>query len=439
MSSRLGAIAAITLVAGCNSVDQVVGRYASATCEEPGILPRPCNTVISEASVSVVAIKTPGTDPIAGTSLPERALAAYIAVLGSPRLSATAKDLRANLAAKLSSIPDQGPGDNTLFHRTIIVTVARRGAFNPADRLEATEVVIRLDCESTKDGSTPLCIRFTSWDTAATAYTTISAGTVGFTQARSAELDPSVGTPPTAPVSASVGGKFSTSSTRAETFNYSTQVESLTVSVEEDGHSLRIRRQGGTGIDLTGNTVVKVDIALDTAPNLAPTFTPKDGYSSKAGNPLPASLLKLIEKDRLVPPVSSNITAKVSLQYTLRHITAGDGTGEERDDVVVEKTVVKPEVVSASLIPAREVANGAYAVYSTHQDNVLHALPRGRDKPTALCFTTHQDAFGFLTWQRSLPAAVARIGNIEVGFPTLGALIPLGSSELGALMIVPHC
>ena len=171
MSNQLAVVAALaaTVVCGC-TVNKVVGRYKSAVCETvpaiqasapSAVEPVPCASVFPTASAYAVSIATPpSSSPTTGASLPERAAAAYIAAL--VKFGKTPDDLRANLAAPIAAGGNSSTADNrSVFHRTIVVSVRKDGGFNPADRLDATDVVIR-----------PYGARFDNWDTLATAYTT---------------------------------------------------------------------------------------------------------------------------------------------------------------------------------------------------------------------------------------------------------------------------
>jgi hypothetical protein len=199
ISKRAPFIALLIIeICGCSTSDKVVGRYHSAVCQTEGSRPTSCTSLLPTASAYAVSIKSPqGPSPL--TAFPQQALAAYIDVLGSANLSLTAKDLRANVAARLAPTSYASDQDvRTVFHRTLIVTVRKEGGFNPADRLEATDVTIKPDRA-----------RFDSWDTVTTAYTTINAGTVQFTQARGAAESLIVGTPSAAPISGSASATAS--------------------------------------------------------------------------------------------------------------------------------------------------------------------------------------------------------------------------------------
>ena len=421
----------LALLAACSTSDQVVGRYQQASCQTGNDI-RPCNDVIPTAEASVTSVKTTEITTARGTSLPDRALAAYVRELANPRMSVDAKALRANLAAKISSAPasSETPDDQTVFHRTLIVTVSKSGDFNPADRLEATDVAI-----------TPIGARFQSWDTAATIYTTVNAGTVQLTQTRSTGQSLSLATPTGTPVTASVGLRADQRSSRVETLPATYQVESLTVSVEGLGKTLRIKRQGGTGIDLTGNTIVTVDLALVVDPNVQPTFSADGGYKTKAGAWLRASKVKLVSETVLTSPKPDGLVADVMLKYTVRHILSGDGTLEDRDDRVLEKTMQSHD--KSSLISAREVGGDAYRLVQNSgrlRGYTLEVSSAGSATPVTLCFPSYAEASAFLVYERAANSRQPGIlSGFHLGFSPLGGFSLLSSSDLPGLRPQSGC
>jgi len=422
------------LVSGCTS-DKVIGRYKIATCITGYGAGIACNRVIPTASAFAISIATPSASAAAGSSFPERALAAYINVLADPKMSPTAKDLRANLAGKLESNTEpKGPDDRTVLHRTIIVTVRKDGPFNPADRLEATDVRIEV-----------ANARFDAWDTLATAYTTINAGTVQFTAARG--LTESLSTPaaPATPLpfSAALGG--SQTDTRVETLAATQQAETLTADVEDRGRTLVIHRQGGLGVDLTGNTVVKVDMSFDGNASRFDLVS-VEGYKDKKGKTIPPKRLKLIYSTVLVPPPRSNVTAQVKLTYTVRHVTSGDGTYEEKDDTIQE--ITSTSVPSESiLIPEREFSPMFFGLHVENDktDKVIGIMRPGREF-VGMCFETYDAAKDFLSYLRTAgskdPSSVA---DSKIGFngppPRQQRYLvhPLAVSDISNLQVQPMC
>ena len=368
-----------------------------------------CEKIKPKASAYATSIATPSSSTSTGTTLPERAEAAYITELG--KYSKTAEDLLTSVAAPIKSGEDGSSADNrTVFHRTIIVSVRKEGGFNPEDRLEATDVVIR-----------PHGARFDSWDTLATAYTTINAGTVQLTQARGATENLTVGAPTGAPISGSLSFGGSQTDTRVENISALNQVESVTASVEENGTLLRIHRQGGYGIDLTGNSIIKADMTYTGNPPDAsnPVFSylfsrPK---TYKNGKPLPLAKVELASKPVFAPQPGTEVQADIYLTYTMRHVVSGGKTYEEKDDTIADETF-GPIWKTVTLIPAREAsppAFGLHIISGPNKDFVVEVQADGRNA-TGLCFASYTDALDFLAyWNQVQLVKSGRLKNAQLG------------------------
>jgi hypothetical protein len=473
---------AAILVAGCTE-DKVVGRYKTADCVDINRDSKPCHDVEPRADVAVITIATPGgaavapsatapaapaasaaaatasasASPANGLSLPERALATYIAALANPTVAKSADTLRKNIAAPFEA---EGPAtidDRTIFHRTMIVTVARDpNFFNPADRIEAVDVTIRPD---------NAVIR--SWDSAATIYSTINAGTVQLTGTQSGTGSASVAAPSGAPIAASLSGSFTQSESRVENYTATQQAESLTISLRNNDtylwdannrNTLRIHRQGGIGVDLTGNIIVKVDIVLPEDPGNSPDpirisrrrlFSVKGDYVDKKGQwAKPDSLtldpqLVLVAKHVNPKTKPTPITATVTLIYTLRHILSGDDTLEEKDDHVAEKTL-RVDTTKVVLVPGGEASPRAYSIVANHGNGATLLVQRP-DAPGSeyLCFGSYDAANDLVTYLRKAGAAHAEIlGKARLGFSTIDPihnLAPLQAADLKGLEAVGSC
>jgi hypothetical protein len=323
--------------------------------------------------------------------------------------------------------------DRSELHRIMIVTVAKDALkFNPADRIEATNVLIE-----PQDGAT-----FTSWDTAATLNTTINAGTIQLTQTGSAGQNVSAGLPATSPLTGSVGLNASRGETRVESFNATSQIDNLTVSVI--GGTMRIRRQGGIGIDLTGNTLVKVDLTLPADwVAFKPIFSISGDYQDKAGHWVPPQSLKLTSDTVRVATKPRDIKANVTLTYSIRHIVSGDETLEERDDVVQELTFVNAAVIF-TLVPGSQVSPPSYALYANDSRDappVYVARPTSsRNAP--LCFDSYQAAQDFLAYiQHGNRARPQMLGNATLGYSDLSTrgLRPLKPQDVDQLIVAFGC
>jgi hypothetical protein len=338
-------------------------------------------------------------------------------------MSTSADELRQNLAAKIAeSQPTAVDARN--FKRTMIITVRKGGEFNPDDRLEATDVIVALN-----DG------RFVNWDTVATNYSTVNAGTVQLTTAVSTEADVSVGAPSVAPIAGTLSGKASQSSSRQETLPETFQVENLTVSLEEGGTALRVRRQGGPGVDLAGNTVVKLEIALDGQDRIV-TYAVKS-YSDKLHHPLPASQISIVRKDTQVASDKA-VTAKVSLTYVVRHVKTGGGTGINRDQDVLEHTIHAPDQ-TYEVIPARDIVPDTYGLFFTTKRGPVEIEQPGL-APRWLCFASPEAAEEFLQHLR-LWTTPGNVGGAVIGAydGATDHVVPLSVADASTLEVQSDC
>jgi hypothetical protein len=407
--------------AACGTTsNEVVGRYASVNCTDyTGTTD--CTARYPSASASAVSIVTQTPPPAAASASvpPDRALAECVAAFGDEKLAAASKDYCAALAGK-STPPSVTSVDRTVYHRTLIVTVRKEPPFNPADRLEATDVTITTDDA-----------RFDNWDTVATAYTTVNAGTVQLTQARGATENLSLGAPTTFPFTASGTFGGSQTDTRAENLIASAQLESLTATVDCNGHCVKIRRQGGYSVDLTGNTVIKVDMAFCpaqsgpgscTAPESTTVFAvtsykkPATDKAKKTDWLAPADL-EITSKQVTIPPASygrSGIKAKIGLTYTLRHVFGGDASYEETDDRVQEITATRPDT-AVVLIPGRDAAPPMFGLHRVSDQNALKFVRPGKN-PTGACFDTYEEAEDFLAYLRIMHREPSHVGGMTLEF-----------------------
>ena len=427
----LGLYALIPCIAlgACGSgPNRLAGLYSTAKCRI-GDLPATDCSAEPLAVASLVTIPTqPASPDPTGTTLPERALAEYVRVLAAPKFSKTAKLLRQNLAAKIvAATPDAV--DESVVKRTLILTVRKDGPFNPVDRLEATRVKITL-----QDGE------FANWDTAASQYTTVNAGTVQLTNTAGSQAGLAIGTPAVAPVAASLTGGVSQSSSRQETFPETFLIDNLTVAVEGDAadgkrRTLVIQRNGGPGVDLTGNVVVKLEIALDDAGTFK--LYSADGLFSPEGKPLPRSKASITPRLHRVGR-DRDLTADVSLEYVVRHVTTNGGTGVPRDQDVIEHTMTMPARKAVTVARRAEVFPASFGLYRKGSDERLSVRVPGMD-PEVLCMEGSQGALDLLRYLR-VAGGSGPIGGLSLGWSGLDSPFRVISSrELVNLEVRSGC
>jgi hypothetical protein len=363
--------------------------------------------------------------------------------LGNPKIDTAAKEFCDKLSGKPPSTSgDSGITDRTVFHRTLIVTVRKEPPFNPADRLEATDVTV----------FTPEA-RFDNWDSLATTYSTINAGTVQLTEARGLTEGLTLGTPTVAPLTASATAGGSQTDTRVENYTATQQAETLTATIDCNGHCLRIRRQGGNGVDLTGNTVIKADMTLCSPTDGGECSAPEriqefsvEKYKDKKGKWLSPQAIKLMENSFAVAPpkyAESGIKAKVTLSYTLRHVVYGDSTYEEKDDDIEELTR-SGDVKYVTLVPGRDVSPPEFGLVETSRgfERLALNLDRPGRNPVGACFQTYDEASDFLSYLRVVRSKIknGNLGDARIGFvsPPNG-FVPLTPQDILGLKAEPRC
>jgi hypothetical protein len=395
------------LAAACSP--QVVGRYQEATCfDRTGDPNSPippqgiaCHDVIPIAEAHAImvratpAISSAGTK--SGTDLPERALASYITALSDKRFSRDAAGLGKNIASPLTGPNDQTPlKDETLISGTLAITVSKVGEFNPADRLESLEVRI-----------TPINARVETWTAAQSVYSTITPGSITASLTRSAELDVASQST-TAPVA--VTGKASVSSTESQTLNVNQRIEDVRPFVDPDG-SIRVVRQGGFGVDLTGNVLVVVALRVNPGKTAFPIlFSVSGGTSGPIG---------LKEQPTRMPRGTGPIKADVQLTYVLRHIISGDERYEDaRQDV---QMITYRNTSKQDLVPAVFVEKLTFGMQAPEAESKINPQPGtfvfasrvGRTIP--LCFESFEAAQQVLDDLIKKPRN--QIGAYKLGFP----------------------
>ena len=411
---------------GCVSASPpIVGLYKSAQCQVDDKAPTDC-LAEPDGAVSVVSnAPAANADSPPGSQFAERAEAAYIKALADPRYTKDAASLRAALAANLKS--ESGSArDRRQITRVLTVTTRKSGAFNPDDRLELTDVELKL----------PAGAHFVSWDNATSIYNTINGGSLQVTSARGVETDLGLAAPTGAPITASLGEKITSSTGSTQNLSPTYQVESLTVSVEGAKDVLRIRRQGGPGVDLTGNVAIKVVIDLGGADEISTFKASSDLFKDdKPANP--GSLVL----DRTVTEVgpASEVTGTVAMTYVIRHVKTGGGAAAAAAQDIVEHTrhTAPINISYADLVEAYPASFGLFDRGSLRVARELSVLAPGLD-PQPLCFASPTDATSFLRYLR-VAKGPSKVGASEIGWYTLSSAAPLNVSDVVRLEVRSGC
>jgi hypothetical protein len=411
----------VALVSGCAST--VVGRYKECRDQQGNT----CHKHIPDVDVSVVFSPAPKPAVKTGADLTERAQAAFIDALSQK--SKTPEDLRKNFDARIGNGAESILRSVTSFDGALIITVSEVGPFNSADRLERTEVEIKLDQA-----------RIRSWSAVETAYTRVNAGTIQSSFQKGGELG--VSAPPTLPVGITAKGSFKAD--RSEQLTASLRIDDVTPMLDPINGSIRIIRHGGFGLNLTGNTLLHA------------TFEPKPEYTAypelfsvittDENGWLAPGKLKLNAQTTRVPRGMGDITGTITLTYIIRHVAKGDKTYEEGDDIVEMITTRKVQEHIA-LIPSEKIQHQTFGLNSNSGDFIgqplyIHRPQRIDDSP--LCFDDYGSAQDFLDYLNR-PGAVRpeTIGTAKIGFVNFSGphlpLIPLNLALVKTLSVQPMC
>jgi hypothetical protein len=398
----------LAALASCYGSTAVVGRYDK--CESDGAA---CNKKESNVDVSIVfsPAVTPQTSGKTGTDLSDGAQAAYISALSQK--SKTVEDLRNNLAAAIGRGGELAAArDSSLIYGSLIITVSDVGPFNPADRIERTEVEIKLDNA-----------KIHSWSAVQTAYTIVNAGTIKSSLQKGGELGVTASSP-NLPVG--ITGKASIQNSISDELTVSQRVEDVTPIFNPNDGTINIIRHGGFGLNLTGNTILNASFQPDPGSVASPEFFSIKSTKDKNGNWLPPHKLEFDVKTIKLPRGVGDIKGTITLTYTLRHVIKGDDTYQERDDSVEERTYTKTQS-NITLIPAENVGPLTFGLYSASNGQPLYVRRVFRHKDSPFCFESYESAQNFSDYLNRPHAMHPEIlGTAQLGFSGPGAT---GNSE----------
>lgn len=412
----------VALISGCGSTS-VVGRYKECWDQRGNA----CKKKIPEVDVSVVFSPAQKSATKTGADLPERVQTAYISALSQK--SKTVDDLRKNFDSRIGNGIESTLRNVASFDGALIITVSEVGPFNPADRLERTEVEIKLDQ-----------VRIRSWSAVQTAYSTVNAGTIQSSLQRGAELGLSA--PSNLPVG--ITGKTTIQAGRSEELVASVRIDDVTPLFDPINGSIKIVRHGGFGLNLTGNTILHA--TFEPKPEhtayselFSVTTTDENGW-------LTPDRLRLNVQPTKLPRGIGDITGTITFTYIIRHVVKGDKTYQEGDDIVkmITDKKVQEHIV---LIPAEKIQQQTFGLKSTSDDFVeqpvyIKRSQRVDDAP--LCFDDYRNAQDFLDYlNRPHAVSLETVGTARIGFVNFNGphlpLIPLDLKLVKTLSIQPMC
>lgn len=367
----------------------------------------------------------PPATPFAGMS--DGAQAAY--VTAHAKFARSADQLREALGTPLQQPPVDAPGRPATdsVQRNLVALMTRPTKdYSPGDRIMRAVVNVR-----------PVNFTFGGYTVAATNRVTLDITSITRSTSRTGSVSINAA-PAGSPVSGSVQAGFQHQV--GTTTPLRDPEEVLTVTPTPT--CLTIVREGGYGIDLTGNTLVSVATLAAGPPRNEACGIGGDVYKAEnAGNwsvfVLDPGLAfssrgpairpgKTLGSLRTFP--ESPFYAQVTIDFVLRRIEGGGNSYEDGKQSVslVRGHSTKCQVV----LPAEALLPSLWAVYAGRQGTTVNVVIDGTE--TTLAFPDSQAAAAAARWiEQSRPS---RIGNLPLKYAGStvfgsGALRPLDTSD----------
>jgi hypothetical protein len=386
------AVAALIVGSAC-ATPKITKRYDSRTFTG--------SASDSDVALSVFATDVPSTSAQTTlTSLPERAQMALIQAL-----NAKSSDTAALLKALGSPIPKPPPPnrivDRTRVERRVVFSIENRSK-EPADRIHRATVKLSLP-EAAK------VAQFRSWNQFATKYGTVNLGSVKFTQTREAGLEVKA-EPPQVKELTEVKGSAKAVQNLEETLNIQQRFVELTGALTPQ--EARLVQEGAFGIDLTGNLLVDVTLAVGGSAREMDVFAFRNlSIDAKPENK------PVIERQTIryvAPDVCTPVNAAATLESVLRLARRGDSTLMEGDDEAEYRTGTS-EPVTVELVP-REALQVSVWFLVDKANRPLHIAMREEGRPEVLALGSADDAVALLDYLNATTAPAAVGGrSLSIG------------------------
>ena len=370
----IGLVLGALLLAGCANDTLLRWRPGAATGYAGP--PRP-------PTLSVTSQAADPDSPLNVKTMKERPAAAYITALAENQ-----KDpdkLRALMATPISK--GGGDGDADDLPRVLVIDVQRNGV-RPADRFTMTEV----DVVPTTGAEGPDYL-FTDYQAASTTNASISIGTVTITNQTTGTLS---ATPGFGAAFAQGTASYGVQSTNASTHNIA---ETSQLSVNASPKRVTVVRTGGEGIDLVGNTLVKLTLHLPEGGG-EPIFIADTDLFENDGSAKPPEKAKVAVKASAFLP-ARDIYACAKLNYVDRRVTSGAeyrDEGKQSVDFVASPTPTSWQ--RFLIVPKSELRTALWIVMtlsSAGKPDAALMMDSGFG-PVTLYFDNYDEAQQFRAW-----------------------------------------
>lgn len=417
----------------------VLAAVATAACApaspRPELLRRFASYELADTSglvdVSVFSTAAPGE--ASAPSLLQLSKSAQSELIESLAAKTATLDrfLRALADPVPSSPPDPGSLDRTRFRRRLVVSVENRAAgplslprpgggwtTRPGSRLSRIRVAVGIDRGTG---------RFVAWNRFASRHESVDLGRLrlrrGLEGGLGLEAEAAPLPRPLRSADATVGGETTLDEEAVLRDRYL-----WTGTLRPD--SMILLQQGVVGVDLTGNSVLEVEIDLADAPPV--TLHRFGGLFDAAGRARPPDSVT-VEARRLVhaPALPDGLVGSLRFEAVTRTILPGGGeaTLTEGDDRV-RYLRTRAEGAPVTLIAGEDVRASVWEIVAPGCERILHLGGAGDRTGGVLHFGRPGEARRFLRWLRSSESAVVAGRRLR-----LGPDAPLRARDVASLRV----
>lgn len=388
----------LTLLGGCSTQPELVKRYAKS-------VPMPDSTC-KWASVSAFSLPPEKPKPLNVASLQDHGQSAFLDELGKKT-----KDPASFVRLAASSLTPPASTalseDRTRLRRRVAISVVNNSP-SPADRLSYAQITLALP----KNGSA----RFVGWDKLQTEYGQVDLAKVSSTQKLTQSITGKIGAP-----AGPVAGELSSSASRETALAEEVTLRQRYVTLSGALHpwNAQIIQQSVSGIDLTGNTIVELDLKLDEDPKYSPaTVAEFSQLKDDNGRPNKPGSVAVAFKEVHIPKIPGTVenpepvVAKAMLAYRLRKVVKGMETITESDDDVELLTASHCGGEKFDLVSADDLRFSTWEISTSDWKKILiYGDPSGAGG--AVDLETLEAATEFLSWLEE--SGPKQIGTWKVG------------------------
>ena len=405
-------LVALAMLGGCSKGPEFARRY-SKSVEEP-------DTDCKSAAVSAFSLPPDDPKPLTVANLQDRGQAAFLSELArktkdpSSFLHFAATPLKAPSSSALTQ-------DKTRVRRRVAISLENK-SLSPADRLSYAQIKVSLDPKQKA--------RFVTWDRLQTEYGQVDLAKISSTQKNTESI--------AGKLSASVApaeAELSSSASRERAFSEEVTLRQRYVALSGilDHADAKIIQQSVSGVDLTGNIVVELELRLDEDTDHGPaTLTCFSNLRDDNGQPSEPGRVAVEFKEVHFPRIPgtldkpSDLMAGIALTYRLRKVDKGAETISESDDEVRVLVGSSCKGEEFDLVGANDLRYSTWNLSTTDWRKFVSIEVGGGYPPTMLQFEAPEAANEFLSWL--LAASTRQHGRWKVSSRKLSLCEKSGSN-----------